>query len=96
MAPWRNDLERALWVLSDSDVARIPEQCDGRSMCLIGELYVFQTKYNPKTSAFWHDKRFMIGTYNENGEFETLCILKREDAVEFVTTYYQENQYEVT
>lgn len=93
MAPWKDDLDRALWVLSDVDVDRIPEQVDGRTMRLIGELYVFQTKYNPETCAFWHDKRFMIGRYNSNGEFETLCILKREEAVEFVNEY---NQCEVT
>lgn len=85
--PWRNDTERALWVLSDTCVLRIPEPSDSYTMRLIDDLYVQQTTYNRQGQSFWKHRRILIGKYDDNGEFVTLHTLKREEAIEFVEKY---------
>lgn len=90
MPPWKTDTDRALWVLADTCLLRIPERTDGRTMRLIGDLFCFQTKYNEANKSFWKQKRIIVGRYNENGDFVTLHTLKRKEAIEFVKVYKKE------
>lgn len=86
MPPWKNDIERAQWVLSDIDIDRIPEPRDMRRMRLISDLYVCQTKFNPKHFTFWKEKRLSIGRYDENGEFQAEYTVKRDEAADLLKT----------
>lgn len=92
MAPWKNDIERAMWVLSDIDVDRIPEEGDGRQMRLISDFYVCQTKYNSKNNNFWKEKRILIGRYDHNGDFQAEYTVKRCEAVALVGQLYRVNR----